>query len=65
MSMNEKDARYQVDELLAEITKNYSKIEEIARRYNLRVRYEGPVGYGDSGWYDPDDAEWVASSGSC
>ena len=58
-------AATEVKGLLADIQKIYDRIEGIAKVHQIDVRYYGPDGEGDNGWYDHDEGRWMSSAGSC
>lgn len=61
------DAIRQVNENLRKIEELYSQCAELAREHGFGFSYEGPAGYGDGGYFEPDDEDghWQASSQSC
>lgn len=58
--MDKQQASIQIAALKSEIDALYASIAELADKYQISVRYDGPAGYGDGGYYD--DGEWVSSS---
>jgi len=60
--MEKQEASKKIVELKAEIDVLYSRIADIADQAGLDyVRYDGPAGYGDGGYYDNENG-WVSSS---
>lgn len=58
-------ASREVTTLLNDIQLIYNRIAIIADEHQIDVRYYGPCGEGDNGWYDPEAGEWQSSAGSC
>ena len=67
-------ASQEIAEILKKINDLYKQVEAIADKSGVSVRYDGPSGYGDGGYYYPrpnddnkgdwseSDAGWRASS---
>lgn len=60
--MEKQEALKKITELKAEIDSLYAEIASVADQASLDyVRYEGPAGYGDGGYYDTEEG-WKSSS---
>lgn len=60
--MDKQEASKKITELKAEIDILYAEIASVADQAGMDyVRYEGPAGYGDGGYYDTENG-WVSSS---
>lgn len=53
-----------INELLMQIQALYEECKDIAVQFDIAFTYSGPAGYGDGGYFDPED-HWTASSQSC
>lgn len=62
-----KEALQRIGEKLQQIEQLYAECEVIALASGVSFSYNGPAGYGDGGYFDPEDSDsiWMASSQSC
>lgn len=69
----QKNAMNEISNRLAEIANLYHECEQIAIDAQVTFSYDGPAGYGDGGYFDPNGTNyytdepqmWLPSSQSC